>query len=67
MTDRLEVAPILAAQQFLRGWENVEPVFDRRNGLVSETALGEIPESHIIEIGLEAISLMSPTEAEAKN
>ena len=63
----LEVAPILAAQQFLRGWENVDSAFERRNGLVSETALGGIPEAHVIEIGLEAISLMSPTEAEAKN
>ena len=63
----LSVAPILAAQHFLRGWENVEARFERRNGLVAEAALAAIPESHVIEIGLEAIALMSPTGDQAKN
>ena len=63
----LSVAPIIAAQHFLRGWENVEMPFEQRAGLLTEASLAMIPESHVMEIGLKAIGLMSPTEDTAKN
>lgn len=63
----LSVAPILAAQQFLTGWENVEAPFEHRASLVTEDCLVAIPETHVMEIGLKAIEFMSPTEAQAKN
>ena len=63
----LSVAPILAAQHFLRGWENVEAPFQQRAGQLTEDCLAMIPESHVMEIGLKAIELMSPTGDLAKN
>ena len=63
----LSVAPILAAQQFLCGWENIEAPFEQRAGLVTEECLAAIPEGHVMEVGLKAIELMSPTETQAKN
>lgn len=63
----LSVAPILAAQHFLRGWENVEAPFEYRASLVTEDCLAAIPETHVMEIGLKAIELMSPTGEQAKN
>jgi hypothetical protein len=63
----LSVAPILAAQQFLSGWENVEAPFEQRAGQLSEDCLAMIPEAHVMEVGLKAIELMSPTEELAKN
>jgi len=63
----LSVAPILAAQHFLTGWENVEAPFEQRAGLLAEDCLAILPESHVMEIGLKAIELMSPTEDTAKN
>ena len=63
----LSVAPIIAAQHFLRGWENIEAPFEQRAGQLTEDCLAMIPEAHIMEIGLKAIELMSPTEDLAKN
>jgi hypothetical protein len=63
----LSVAPILAAQQFLRGWENIDAPFEQRAGQLTEDCLAMIPESEVMEIGLKAIELMSPTEDLAKN
>jgi hypothetical protein len=63
----LSVAPILAAQHFMRGWENIDAPFEQRAGLLTEDCLAMIPEAHVMEIGLKAIELMSPTEGTAKN
>jgi hypothetical protein len=63
----LSVAPIIAAQQFLRGWENINTPFEQRANLLTEDCLALIPEAHAMEIGLKAIELMSPTEDMAKN
>ena len=63
----LSVAPILAAQHFLRGWENINTRFEQRAGQLTEDCLALIPEAHVMEIGLKAIELMSPTEDMAKN
>jgi hypothetical protein len=63
----LSVAPILAAQHFLTGWENIEAPFEQRAGQLTEDCLAILPESHVMEIGLKAIELMSPTEDTAKN
>nr|MBC8240233.1 hypothetical protein [Alphaproteobacteria bacterium] len=63
----LSVAPILAAQHFLRGWENVEAPFEQRAGQLTEDCLAMIPEAHVMEVGLKAIELMSPTGDLAKN
>ena len=63
----LSVAPILAAQHFLMGWENVEAPFAQRAGQLTENCLAMIPEAHVMEVGLKAIELMSPTADLAKN
>jgi hypothetical protein len=63
----LSVAPIIAAQHFLRGWENIEAPFEQRAGQLTEDCLALIPEEHVMEIGLKVIELMSPTEGMAKN
>jgi hypothetical protein len=63
----LSVAPILAAQHFLRGWENIDAPFDQRGGQLTEDCLAMIPEAHVMEVGLKAIELMSPTGDLAKN
>jgi hypothetical protein len=63
----LSVAPIIAAQQFLRGWENVDTPFEQRAGQLTEDCLALIPETHVMEVGLKAIELMAPTADMAKN
>ncbi len=63
----LSVAPILAAQHFLMGWENVEAPFAQRAGQLTENCLAMIPEAHVMEVGFKAIELMSPTADLAKN
>lgn len=56
----MTVAPVLAARHFLAGWENV-PVRFRRDsdGLVSQDALDDLPEGHLMAIGWRAITLMN--------
>src|SRR5690606_24989553 len=39
-----QMAPIVAAQVFLAGWENVAAAFHRRHGLVREDVLAGMPE-----------------------
>jgi hypothetical protein len=63
----LSVAPITAAQHFLRGWENIGTPFEQRAGQLTEDCLALIPEAHIMEVGLKAIELMAPTADMAKN
>jgi hypothetical protein len=63
----LSVAPIVASRHFLRGWEGVAARFERRHGLMPEDLLAEIPDAHVEAIGWEAIALMSPSRAQAKN
>ncbi len=63
----LSVAPILAAQHFLTGWENIDAPFEQRVGQLTEDSLAMIPEAHVMEVGLKAIELMSATEDMAKN
>lgn len=63
----LTVAPIKAAQHFLRGWENLATRFERKAGLVSEAALGGLPETHVMEIGFKAMNLMVPGKDQEKN
>lgn len=63
----LEVAPIVACRHFLRGTENPDHVFARKNGLVSEADLGTLPEGEMMEVGYHIMSLMQPTKAQEKN
>ena len=64
----LEVAPILAAQHFLVGWENVDARFTRKRGVVALDLLeSAMPEDRIKLIGNRAMTLMQPSRDEAKN
>ena len=63
----LSVAPILATQHFLTGWENIDAPFEQRARLLTEDCLAMIPEVHVMEVGLKVIELMSPTGDLAKN
>lgn len=64
----LEMAPIVAAQHFLVGWENVDQTFARERGIVDLALLDRaVPEGHIRAIGFRAMSLLTPDAAAAKN
>ena len=64
----LDVAPMIAAQHFLIGWENVGFPFKRaRRGYVSESLIERIGEGWAREIGMRAIELMSINKATEKN
>lgn len=62
-----QMAPVIAAQIFLAGWEEIEAPFLRRNGQVGEELLCLLPEEDVIAIGIRALALFAPSEAEAKN
>jgi hypothetical protein len=62
-----EVAPTLAAAYALRGWENVDVPFARKNGVVDDAALDALPRGDLIAAGLRALALQSPGGAERKN
>lgn len=61
------LAPLLAAQCFLKGWENVSHAFERRAGRATDECLMKIDEAHLNEIGWKVIGLFRPSEAQAKN
>lgn len=61
------VSTVLAAQMFLRGWENVNLTFARKDGVVPMDLLDQLPEEHVKEISDKAFALMSVTRAHAKN
>jgi hypothetical protein len=64
----IEMAPLLAAERFLTGWENVEARFNRAGERVAETSLRAIPEGHLAQIGWKAIALMRAPQGDvAKN
>lgn len=62
-----QMAPVIAAQIFLAGWEGIEAPFRRQSGQVGEELLGLLPEEDVIAIGIRALALFAPSEAEAKN
>lgn len=61
------VAPIIAAQHFLRGWEGVDKAFETRGGLVTEACLSRLPERDVSAIGWKAIILLAPNREQEKN
>lgn len=63
----LQVAPIVAAQHFLTGWENVPAPFKRVAEVVPEGILEAIPESDLQEVGWKALSLLRPARDAEKN
>ena len=65
----LEVAPLLAAQHFLRGWEGVSVPFkrNRKDGTVPVEVLEQIPRADWWAIGLEAMAATKLTDAQRKN
>lgn len=67
-----ETAPVLAAQHFLCGWENVEAggeplAFAQVNGLVPEALLDQLPAEHVYDVGWRAMGLTAATQADEKN
>jgi len=63
----MQLAPLIAAQMFLLGWENVEHRFERLNGRASDDCLMRLPQDHLLLIGWEAIRHFRPAEEQAKN
>lgn len=63
----ISIAPLVACEMFLRGWQNVDVPFKRVRGKVAEECLEALPEDHLAEIGWKAISLMQPDKAAEKN
>lgn len=67
----LEMAPAVAAQIYIQGWENRDAVFRRsQDGLMAEDLLegkDGIPELELYEIWSEVMRLTYPSETDAKN
>ena len=63
----LNVAPILAAQHFLAGWENVAVAVETARGQITEACLAQLDRTHVLEAGWYAISLMSVSKEQAAN
>jgi hypothetical protein len=63
----LEMAPLLAAQMFLVGWENIDLPFEVKNGLVLEALLQALPMGDVNKIGMRALELSRPSEQQRKN
>ena len=62
-----QMAPVIAAQIFLAGWEGIETPFRRRHGAVEENLLGVLPDEDVIAVGMKALELFAPSEEQAKN
>lgn len=63
----LQIAPLLAAQLFLKGWEGVAVKFRRQADRVADDCLMQIPEDHLTAIGWKVMSMFRPTDAQTKN
>lgn len=63
----LAVAPIVAFRHFVRGWEGLDVTFEARGGRVTEACLAQVPENDILMVGYHCMTLMHPTQAQAKN
>lgn len=63
---RQECLPLLAAQRFLRGWENIDKPFQANfDGSPSPKTLAAIPQLELKAIGLQAWSLLYVSEEAA--
>ena len=62
-----ELAPILAFQRFVKGWEGMELQYKAHNGLVDESLVDKIDPSMISDVGYKIINLMQPNKDEEKN
>ncbi len=61
------VAPLLAAQLFLKGLEHAPMPLPRRGGLVTEEALAALPHEELLEVGWKALALLFLTKEQEKN
>lgn len=61
------VAPLVAAQVFIVGWENVDVRFRRVGGVVPMETLEGLPKGHVIDAGWTAIRAFNTTPDETKN
>ncbi len=63
-----DMTVILAAKYALRGWENYPVAFESDStGMVRDAAFNALPDAAIVELGFEALRLMSPTKDQEKN
>lgn len=62
-----DMAPLVALEMFLKGWENVDGVFRRANGKVSDETILCIPADQRTQVGQKIISLFGVTDAQSKN
>ena len=63
-----DLTVILAAKYALRGWENYPIAFESDStGMVREAAFNALPDAAIVELGFEALRLMSPSKDQEKN
>ncbi len=60
-------APLIAAQRFLVGWENVAAPFRRLGGVVPDETLDQIPDDDVRAIGQAALAAFGVSETERKN
>lgn len=62
-----EIAAIEGARLFLTEIRNGPPLERDKAGALTDQVLGQIPEAHMLQIGIRIEELVSPTEQEAKN
>lgn len=62
-----QMMPIIACQMFLKGAENIKFELEFKSGKLTDGCLNKLPSSHITEIGVFALSLMSLSEEQEKN
>lgn len=63
----LSVAPVVAFQHFVKGWEGIKQGYSSQAGLVTDEALSGIDESLITAVGVEILNSFSPSKDEEKN
>lgn len=63
----LELAPILAARNFITGWEGLNLAFRRVNGRLPDELLNALPEEDVKAVGMHIIGLMTVNRTLAGN
>ena len=63
----IDMAPLVAAQVFLRGRENPDRIFRRRAGLVTDEELATIPRAELAEVCARIRELLNLSPAQEKN
>lgn len=62
-----EMSALLAFEHFVAGWRDVGIDYAARGGLVDPAVMERLPEGWVYEVGVEAITLTAPSDAQRGN